>query len=271
MFNEFEISRDSGAPVELYEFTLEGYVWRYTSADTDQDYGGVTWSAVTMTRSEIEESAEINRATLKLTVSGDHSVALLYLKAPPAGVVLLKIRRLHRLDGDDEAIIVWIGRVLNCEWAGNQATLAAEPIYTSIRQTGLRRMYSKVCPHVLYGTACRVNAASYAEALTVTSVSALTLGITGGGHANTPLWFAGGLLAWNDGTYVRRVGVESHENPGVIKLIAPLWGLAAGASVTLYPGCDHNLKTCREKFGNNANFGGFKWIPNVNPFTTAVF
>jgi len=268
MYTDFEHSRDSGSPVELYEFTLENRVWRYTSADADQDWGGYTWSAITLTRSEIEETSEINQATLRITVSGDNDVADLYRMAPPAGVVLLKVRRRHRGDPVD-AIIVWLGRVLNCEWAGHQATLAAEPIYTSIRQTGLRRMYSRSCPHVLYGPSCRVNAASFAEAVTVNSVAGLAVGISGG-HAGTDGWWTGGLLTWNDGTHVRRVGVETHSG-GVVRLIAPLWGLAAGATVTLYPGCDHSLNQCRDRFSNKANFGGFKWIPYVNPFTTAVF
>ena len=270
MYYEFEHSRDSGSPVELYEFSLGNYVWRYTSADADQTWNDYTWSAIPLSRSEIEETAEISQATLKMTVTGDHDVAELYRKAPPAGVVLLKIRRRHRGDPTD-AIVVWMGRVLNCEWAGHQATLAAEPVYTSIRQTGLRRMYSRSCPHVLYGTSCRVDAAAFAEAVTVNSVNALALGVSGG-HAGTNGWWTGGLLHWNDGTYVRRMGVESHSD-GVIRLMAPLWGLAevVPVTVTLYPGCDHSLTMCRERFSNQANFGGFKWIPNVNPFTTAVF
>lgn len=45
--------------------------------------------------------------------------------------------------------------------------------------------------------------------------------------------------------------------------------LTAGKQVEVYPGCDHTLATCRDKFGNHINFGGFPWIPGRNPFTSS--
>jgi hypothetical protein len=35
----------------------------------------------------------------------------------------------------------------------------------------------------------------------------------------------------------------------------------------MYAGCDHLLATCRDRFSNVANFGGFPWIPQKNPFS----
>jgi uncharacterized phage protein (TIGR02218 family) len=268
-YNAYEISRDSGAPVELYEFSLDASTWRYTSADADQSYGGETFEAVPLGRSEIDESAEINRQNLQITVAIDHPVADLFRETQPAGMVLLRVRRLHR--SDPEAVIIWMGRVLNCEWSGREAILTAEPLYTSIRAPGLRRMYSRLCPHVLYGTACRADPEAFASTGTVTSVAGLAVQVSGA-HSGTAGYWAGGLLAWVDGTgHIRRVAIESHSGSGQIRLIAPLPGLGAGATVTLWPGCDHTLTACREKFDNRENFGGFKWIPGTNPFTTAVF
>jgi hypothetical protein len=43
-------------------------------------------------------------------------------------------------------------------------------------------------------------------------------------------------------------------------------GLAAGTTVTLFPGCDHTLATCSGKFSNTANYGGFPFMPTKNPF-----
>ncbi|MEW6169845.1 MAG: phage BR0599 family protein [Pseudomonadota bacterium] len=51
-----------------------------------------------------------------------------------------------------------------------------------------------------------------------------------------------------------------------ITLAAVPPGLSVGATVVLYPGCDHTLSTCESKFGNSANFGGFPFIPTKNPF-----
>ena len=42
--------------------------------------------------------------------------------------------------------------------------------------------------------------------------------------------------------------------------------LAVSDAVTLYPGCARNRETCKNKFNNILNFGGWPWIPLRNPF-----
>jgi len=47
---------------------------------------------------------------------------------------------------------------------------------------------------------------------------------------------------------------------------------AVGDQVRAYPGCDHSLITCANKFGNSLNFGGFPFMPEKNPMDgTPVF
>ena len=262
-----ESSAYSAAPVELYEWSFGGSVWRQTSAEVDQTYGGTTWSAVPLSRDEIEDGAELNRSDLIVRAGDDHGVASLFRTGSPEGVILLRLRRMHRADG--QTALIWMGRVLNCEFSGIEATLTAEPVTTSLKQTGLRRLYSRMCPHVLYGPACRLSRGSWSASLFVTSVAGQVLSVNGP-HAATAGWFAGGMLSWTSGGIVHHRGIETH-TVGVIKLLSPLPGLAAGDYVTAYAGCDKSLKTCREKFGNQPNFGGFKWLPTVNPFATSVF
>jgi len=36
--------------------------------------------------------------------------------------------------------------------------------------------------------------------------------------------------------------------------------------IALYPGCDHFATTCKNKFGNIENFGGFPYMRSANPF-----
>jgi len=45
----------------------------------------------------------------------------------------------------------------------------------------------------------------------------------------------------------------------------PPSGWAASDAVTLYAGCDRKHSTCRDKFDNMANFGGFPLHPERNP------
>jgi hypothetical protein len=62
-----------------------------------------------------------------------------------------------------------------------------------------------------------------------------------------------------------------------LTLIVPLSDLtedvndsSGDALVALYPGCDHTRETCKDKFDNLANYGGFPWIPSKNPFANSV-
>ena len=40
----------------------------------------------------------------------------------------------------------------------------------------------------------------------------------------------------------------------------------SGQVIDIFPGCDHLRTTCAGKFANGDNFGGFPYIPNINPF-----
>ena len=46
------------------------------------------------------------------------------------------------------------------------------------------------------------------------------------------------------------------------------WKGGVGA-VTLHPGCDRTLATCKGRFANQINYGGFPWIPGQNPYGPA--
>ncbi|MBF0530630.1 MAG: phage BR0599 family protein, partial [Deltaproteobacteria bacterium] len=53
-----------------------------------------------------------------------------------------------------------------------------------------------------------------------------------------------------------------------IRLRYPLSGLDTGQVVTAFAGCARTLYDCTNKMrGNQANFGGFPFIPPVNPVT----
>ena len=53
-------------------------------------------------------------------------------------------------------------------------------------------------------------------------------------------------------------------------LVESIEGSDGQAAVTLYPGCDHTLNDCINKFDNRDNYGGFQWIPSKNPFANNV-
>lgn len=262
-YNTIETSIQDGQPVELYEFRHGLNVYRYTSADTDQVFSGNTYTAVPLSRNAIEATQEIARGALNLNCARTLPLLDLFNPLPPSDVVTLTVRRFHR--DDSEAVVIWMGRVLNISWAGLQASIRCESVYTSIQRPGLRRMYQKQCPHVLYSAQCGVNRAVFRETLAVASISGLAITLTGLG-AFAAGYFAGGFIEYVGAAgEIERRAIRGHSG-AVLTINFQAVGLTVGASVDVFPGCDHALGTCDSKFGNRLNYGGMPYIPTKNPF-----
>lgn len=260
-----ERSRIDGRPVELYTYARGTSLQRFTSADRDQVVGGDTYAAHVIRRNNIEQGSEMNRSALKLTVPRDFPIAELYRVAPPTDVVAVTLRRFHA--GDGELATLWTGRVVNVAWSddGAQATITHEPIYTSLRRTGLRRVYGRFCPHVLYGPACRVNPAAFVVPGTVTEVGPAT--VKAAAWAAYPAGhFDGGFIEWAQAGGIERRFIVAH-NGDTLTLDRRALGLEVGAVAPAYPGCEHTLAVCRDKFDNVPNYGGQPFIPQKNPFS----
>lgn len=258
-----EASAQSGRPVELYEFVSGSTHYRYTSADGDVSYSGNTYTAVPIARGAVEATSETARLALEITCARTLGVLELFSAMPPDDVVAVTVRRLHA--GDGEAIVLWMGRVLNVTWNVAAAEIHCESVYTSIKRVGLRRLYQIACPHVLYSPGCGLARADFKVTKTVSSVSGtnITVGDMG---AYAGGYFAGGYIEWerSAGQFDRRA-IRSQVG-GVVTIGFPLPGLAATDTVNLYPGCDHSLTTCHGKFANRPNYGGMPYFPSKNPF-----
>ena len=258
-----ETSNESGAPVELYEFTYGNTHWYYTSGDEDVTYQSKTYISTVMTREALKESGEINQANLTITVQRDNEVADLFRLYPPAEVVMVKISRYHR--DDAEVIIPWVGRILNVEWRDGLATLHTEPVFTSILRNGLHRFYQRQCPHLLYGAQCGLSRSAFKVSATVINVINNVIQVNEAAQ-QIDGYFAGGYIAFVNmsGSTENRL-ITDHTSID-LTLPAAVPGLAAGDAIELYPGCDHVLNTCDTKFSNSLNYGGYPWIPTLNPF-----
>lgn len=263
-YDATETSAALGRPVEIYTWNRSTQVWRDTSADRDVVVESNTYTSRAMLRTGFEQGSELNRSGLKVTVARDHPVAALYRITPPSDVITLTLRQYH--EGDGEVQIIWSGRILSVSHGPGTSEINLEPIATSVRRTGLRRMYQKGCPHVLYGPHCGVVAATYQEDFTVSAVSGLTITATGlDGHADG--WWEGGFMRWeiSAGIYEHRF-IEGHTGNTITVDVQPL-GLTPTTDISVFPGCDHTPDAggCA-KFSNILNYGGMPNIPTKNPY-----
>ncbi|MGD9599938.1 MAG: phage BR0599 family protein [Steroidobacteraceae bacterium] len=262
-YDAAETGLQTGAPVELYEFTHGTTVYRYTSADTDQVFAGNTYAAVPLSRSTIEATQEIARGALNLTCARTLPVLQLFNPLPPSEVIGVVVRRYHR--GVSGSAVIWMGRVLNIGLDGLQASIRCESVYSSIKRPGLRRLYQKQCPHVLYSEQCGVDRSAFKISRAVTLINGLQITLADMG-AIASGYLSGGYVEWptGGGTFQRRAIRE--QIGAVLTLNFRPQGLAVGTIVDAYPGCDHSLATCISKFGNGLNNGGMPYIPTKNPF-----
>ena len=262
-YDAIETSEQGRRPVELYTFFREFQAYRYTSADRDIKIGGATYFARSISRGEIQVGEEVGRNSLSVRCQRDLEVADLYRTVPPSIPVTFMLQQYH--EGDSEIAVIWTGRVVQVEWSGAQAEIRLESVYTTLRRVGLRRMFQKQCPHVLYGQSCRVNREAFrldaqADAISGSTISVAPAAVRPDGY------YSGGMVEYViEGGLNERRFIYEHAGASLTLNAAPL-GLELGATLKIYPGCDHTISTCKDKFANQVNYGGMPYFATKNPF-----
>lgn len=252
---------------ELYRFRRDAAEWHYTAASraviADVDWSGNrTFEPAAISRGALGLGPEAGRRTIDLTCPRDLDLVREYRGAPQPRPMGMSIYR--RYGSDWGWALVWTGRVLQVIFQETQVRIRCEPASISLKRLGLRRLYARRCPHVLYGAECQ--ATPLAESWTVTEIEGRYLRFEGASFPTDR--FAGGYLARADGT---RHMIEHNDDYGSrITLIYPA-EIPVGEVVMLHAGCDHTLQTCQARFANAENFGGFPWIPRKNPFNETAF
>jgi len=262
-------------PVELYTFTRGVFSWYYTSADANIDFNGNTYVATPIKRSRIEATPDLGRITLKITTSRTTAFVDQFIETSPTDIITITVTRFH--PEDSTSAITFKGRVINVKFQENDAEISCQPIQTTLKRPGLRRLYQLNCPHVLYGPECGVALGTHQVMGVITGVSGLTITSASFIISINPTFdaahFTGGFVAFSQAGLVTKRFITDHNNgTGTLTLNLPFSGIIVGDTVTAAPGCDHVTPTCAGKFAVIENFGGFPFIPQKNPMSgTPVF
>jgi uncharacterized phage protein (TIGR02218 family) len=266
-FFGLETSRSTGQPLELYEFTYGAFVYRYNTTASEVVVNNLPYKPMPLAREAITLTNDIRRSQLTITAPINFEVASFFRASIPASPILVTIKKKHR--NDPEVITEWIGRIITAEWQHSGVKLFCESYYTAIQGNANMRYYGYACPHMLFGDRCKLSRITYRMLATVSAVSGTN--VTSPTFATKPnRYFVGGYLVFDDGTSgIQHKRFISAHTGNTITLANHIPELTANRQVEVYPGCDHTLATCRDKFNNHVNFGGFPWIPGRNPFTTS--
>lgn len=275
-YNDKELSVDEGSPFFLYEFNTQDQVYRYTGHSEEINWNSQTWSPSAIQHSEIKQSSAISKNSTKVTIPLTLGLASLFKGWSPDRVVTVNIRRGHF--GEPDVLIYWKGRVSSSKVNNKTLDLSVESIFTSLRNSGVRARFQRNCRHALYSNGCKVNKADFLVKGSVSALSGLTLTIPEAA-TQTDGWFDSGILELGDGSFrmiLQHVGdqitlaresrylTEEFPVSGYGQSYGEFYG---GMSVNLYPGCNRTVETCKNKFNNLDNQGGFKWIPSKNPMS----
>lgn len=249
---------------ELIDFQRGPDHWRYALGDRPVVFGQQTFATVRgLKRGKLARTVDPEQAGLELTMPLDVPVVSLFLPVPSTERVTVKLYWLR--SGESFLRERWSGTVASISPSRTAATLKCRSAFTDFATRALNRNWQRGCPLVHYGAGlgeCNVNPEAFRIDGAVTASDGATLHAAEWA-AKPDGWFRGGFIRWQVANATERRFITDHTGDA-LTLLTPAT-IPVGTSVAAYPGCDHTLATCRDKFDNAPNYGGQPNIPEKNP------
>jgi len=155
----------------------------------------------------------------------------------------------------------WLGEV---KWVGGRFEASLRGM-ADLLQRRVGDIYTPECRHDFGDSKCCIALA----ALTVSGSVAQTLDATSfldNSRGEETGYFDGGMLTWTSGANAgQSVEIKSWDmNTMTLTLWLPMErGIALGDTYQATPGCGKSFATCRDRFSNAVNFGGFPHLPGL--------
>lgn len=260
-----ETSVHDGKPKELYRFEGTYGNYFYTTQQEEATYLGEAYEPATMRRSAVKTGTKEDDGldcNIEMPVSIPLARDYAFRTTPPR--LWLTIYRYHTLD---DVKTYWSGPVVAITVQRGRATLRSPSALNYALGGNCPSIYYQTpCNRVLFDEGCKVSRIAHSVATTVVDVNGRSLSVAsiGGKPAG---YFIGGELVAASGERRMIIGQAGTD----ITLNYPFARLSKTQTVTLVAGCDHAYEgDCANKFANQKNFGGFPFVPTVNPFTDGI-
>ena len=166
----------------------------------------------------------------------------------------------------EQRIMVFRGAIGEITQSGGQFTAELRGL-TDLLNQPQGRFYQEHCSAVLGDSQCRFvkESEGYSALVPVSDVDENGVLMFSGLSGYADGWFEHGLLTVQTGAAAGLTGYIKSDKTGEMRTIT-LWQslhapVADGDMIRLDAGCDKRAETCRAKFGNFLNFGGFPHIP----------
>lgn len=256
---------------ELYEIFLAGGITlRYTDYDRDiqlPDGRYFSSKSAQPQRTKTKLSGSINVDEMSVTLLIDNNDTIL-------GTPLLHAAQSGALDGavmsvsqcyfeDDGSIVgtlgVFAGEIDVEQGGGVELKLKVRSSVYKLNAKLPLRLYYPHCPYTLYDEGCGLNRENYLVAGTITSSAIQSFGVS----INNPAgWFDQGGIIFTSG---KLVGVEAAVRSYILGQVTTLIALPElpkiGDAFLIYPGCNKQPDTCKNKFNNFNRNRATPYIP----------
>lgn len=254
-----ETSHDDSEAVELYEIIDGTTVYRYTTGASELVINSYKWYPMPIKRKNFERTDNLLKSGLKLEISIESVFAQLFISEVPERVMIANV---YTADAtiDDEMLLQFSGRIVEYEAKTTSIEINVEPLPTTTNRAGFNVKYQRICRHRLYSAQCAAVSSNFSVITTVASNSGLVITVASDGGKPDQHFTAG--FVFSDGVY----RMISFHKGNEMTLIRPAPSIKVGTNITLFAGCNLMAETCRDKFNNEANYGGFDFIPTKNPF-----
>lgn len=273
--------RFGGKPQHLFIFQRDTASLRFASAQKNVVIGDHTYTAATIERDGIRQTAERAKDAMKIKMAystspvappeGYPSTQALgnwwrpYIPGSPVKVLCLDRDR----NGIDPPRLVWTGWVQGApEFTDAELTLTCDPNYPAAEAGNLGPKWQRGCWKLPYSTGprgCNLDPDDFAIETTDLAVSGLT--VTSDDFDGTPFTLAGGEFIFErtllGETIEERLPVIGHSG-STITLLHGAPDLADVTEAVVLPTCQQNWEACAAR-DNTLNFGGTVYKPSRDP------
>jgi hypothetical protein len=276
MFDTLQKARFGGKPVHLFVFTRQGTALRFCTGATDFVYGGNTYVAGQLERSELKQTVERakDKVTIKLAYLRDPSASEMPTTQPlgdwwhpyiPADRIDVVCMVAHRGDADAPKV-EFMGVVVRPKFGDVEMELTCAPYGAEARNKGQGARFQKACWKRVYSTGIR-GCGLDRDAFKVDATPAVAgLQLTDAAFAASTLSLNGGWFEWTraDGLVEKR-SIIAHAGD-TITLLYPGVDLLSGVAGTARPNCAKTYAACSDRFEDPENhYGGAIYKPIKDP------
>lgn len=245
--------------IELFYFDFMNEPGYYTNYPEEIEFQGIVYHPISIARGDFKIDSNLGAVSVDIT-AGVLDLFGKYISSQPASRTAVRI---YRVVSDDMAqfVMVFDGWVTGVSFDENNTCnlKATQKAGILDREVGMVT-HSAVCNHAVFYGDCRLNAADYVVEPVAFSIAGSNISAAEfSAFANN--YFVGGEVHTS---YDARL-ITAHTGSTITLHIPFDSTFTTATKISVLPGCDRLISTCKAKFNNSVNFLGMPFIPSKNP------